>query len=510
MPSRWSNAAGNVRVFPGRREQPRSARELGELVREAERAGQRIRMTGSGHSFSDVAVTSDILLGPKCLDETLPIDAAQIRSDRPPKPGRRLIRVQSGTTIRQLNDRTWRSGLALENLGGYDGQTIVGAATTGTHGSGLDYGPIASQVVSLQVVSVGGEMLQIEPTLGVTDPATFRSVLPEDESVSVRLIQDDALFHAASVSMGCLGIVYAVVLEVQRRFWIRERRTLTTWNALTLPGGFIHELLRTGSAPTRPGEPKPDHYEVYLNPHPVRRQGTLEYSALLTERFKLAREPVTTTNDRRRGQWYTSLGTFFGVLADRLGSIPDYLNRNPEKGPELIETALRGLRDDRYVNRSYRVYNLGGANEGAAIGIEMAFDLAQTRDAVAHLCAMAAEQRWQGRTHGIPVALRFVAPSPAYLAMQHGRPTMMMEICMLSGLNYAEDILTEYQHMFMSRMNARPHWGLDLGVIRDTNAIAALYPDWPKWRRAYETLNPNGTFDGDFTDRIGLSTGPRT
>lgn len=503
-PRTWKNAGGNMQVTPQERAFPSSARALIELVQGAEARGARVRMTGSGHSFSDVAVTDEVLLGPSCLDDVLPIDGAQLRTDVPAKAGRALVRVQSGTTIRQLNQRLWASGRSLQNLGGYDGQTIVGAAITGTHGSGLDHGPIVSQVVSLQVVTTGGELLQVEPTSGVTDPARFVDHLPEDPSVRIRLVQDDDVFNAVSVSLGCMGIVYAVVLEVETRFWLRERRTLTTLEALSAPGGFLHELLRTGRAPARKGEPAPDHYEIYFSPYASRKSGRLEHSAILTERLKLRAEPSRDTNARRRGRGVDA-GSILALVADRLGVVESQLNRDSEVGVKLIETSLKTLRDDRFIDRGYRVYHLGAANYARALGIEMAFDLGQTLDATHELLATAARERWLDRTHAIPVTLRFVKQTPALLAMQHGRPTMMMEIGMFSAVSYAQSMLVEYEHAFMSRFSARPHWGLDLDVIRDTHAIAALYPEWAKWRRVYQTLNPHGTFDGAFTDRIGLS-----
>ncbi len=460
-------------------------------------------MTGSGHSFSDVAITDDILLGPDHLRESLPLDARSLRTDVPKKPGRHLVRVQCGATIRQLNSRTWKAGLALQNLGGYDGQTIVGAAITGTHGSGLAYGPIASQIVSLQMVGVGGSLTQLEPSRGITNPRTFVERLPEDTEVPVRLVQDDDAFDAATVSMGCLGVVYAVTLEVEKRFWIRERRTLTTWSALTVPGGFVHELVATGRPPARKGEGPPDHYEVYLSPY-SKKPG--EQTALLTERWRLDREPRRNAEDRQRGRAYTSIATALGLLADRVGVAADLFDRKPEEGPKFVETALRGLRDESYVDRGYEVFNLGAANAARVIGVELAFDLSQTIDAVATFFGIAGRERHLGRTHSIPISLRFVGPSTAFLAMQYGRPTMMMEIGMLSGVNWAEAMLSEYSHAFLSGFAARPHWGLDLGTIRDTSTLAALYPAWPKWRAAYHAMNPHGTFDGNFTDRIGLSS----
>src|SRR6185503_3327720 len=78
------------------------------------------------------------------------------------------VRVEAGITVKELNLHLERHHLALTNMGGYDAQTIVGAATTGTHGSGLAFGPIASQIRSLELVTTGGEVLKVEPDPGIT------------------------------------------------------------------------------------------------------------------------------------------------------------------------------------------------------------------------------------------------------------------------------------------------------------------------------------------------------
>ncbi|MFO0564743.1 MAG: FAD-binding protein [Polyangiaceae bacterium] len=497
----WTNVVGNQRVTPFARSFPENARQLSELVAEAESHGLRIRMTGSGHSFSDVALTSDVLLGPDRLRAPLPFDSTELRPNFPAEPGRAYYRTQSGTTIRQLNQRTWQRGLSLRNLGGYNAQTVAGAAMTGTHGSGLDYGPIASQIASVQVVGAGGRLVQVEPTNGITDPCKFKGHLLEDPSVPVTLVQDDDVFHAVAISMGCMGIAYSVVLEVQRRFWLRERRTRTTWEKLKAKDGFLARLLAEGTPPARPGEPRPDHYEIYVSPYAKDGQHT----ALLTERFKLDKKPSRNADARQRGRAFANIGAFLAALGDQLGLVTDYLNRHPEEGPKIIETALKELEDDVYINRGYEVYNLGVANKARAIGVEPAFDITQTVAATEELFAIAERERSAGRTHTIPVSLRFVKASPIFLAPQSGRPTMMMEINMLAGVEYSESILTNYEHAFISRFSARPHWGLDLDVIHDPATIAALYPAWPKWLHVYEQLNPRGTFDADFTDRVGIS-----
>src|SRR5690606_1584337 len=147
---------------------PHSASEIGGIVRLAEEQGRRVRMTGSGHSFSDVALTDDYLLQPDRLNRPLELDRARLAPEH--THDKQLVRVQSGMTIAALNAHLalQTPRLTLQNMGGYDGQTIAGVAMTATHGSGIAYGPIASQIVSMQIITATGKLFQIEPTIGIS------------------------------------------------------------------------------------------------------------------------------------------------------------------------------------------------------------------------------------------------------------------------------------------------------------------------------------------------------
>src|SRR5262249_25904291 len=165
----WHNFSNTQQVAPEYMAEPKSVDDLVLALKLAAQNGRRIRMVGSGHSHSDVAIDDQVLLTSKGLTSPLTLARARLKDPNAPT----LVRVQSGITIRALNQYLDTQNLALENMGGYDAQTIVGAAMTGTHGSGLGYGPIASQIVSMQVVGEGGRVYQVEPTNGITDPNTF-------------------------------------------------------------------------------------------------------------------------------------------------------------------------------------------------------------------------------------------------------------------------------------------------------------------------------------------------
>ncbi len=504
----WNNAVGSLGIRPSLLMFPTSPAEIVAVVQQAETSGKRIRMTGSGHSFSDVALTDDYLLLPNRVDGLLAIDRAQL------KPGfaedAHLVRVESGITIRKLNAELDSRGLALENLGGYDGQTVAGVMMTATHGSGLRYGPIVSQVASLQIVCAGGEMLQIEPAQGMTDPAKFPGFLPEDPRIKVRLVQNDDWFDAVTVSMGCMGIVYAVVVRSVDKFWIREQRSLVGWSTLTKPDGPIERLIR--GKKLKDDERDPDHYEIYVNPYATRRlHPRLDHTCIVTERYRFSTPPPPTPENTVRGRGGTG-----NLLANpaTLHLAENVLRQilDDSRGDALYgfhDGLLDYLEDDDYTDVSYRVFNLGDANRFRAYGIEMAFGIEQTVAATERLFQLAAWHETKNRHHSVPVSLRFVAPARAHLAMQFGRPTCMMEIGALVAAHGAAELLRSYEETYLREFDARPHWGLDLNVLSKEASVARLYPAWPKWKSVYAELNKRGTFNGRTTDRLGISIAQR-
>jgi L-gulono-1,4-lactone dehydrogenase len=213
---KWRNHTGNQGIDPLRIVAPSSLEEVIQIVREAERAGCTVRALGSGHSWSDVALTRGFALLPTGLARALELERDLLRPDvahpqagdgspgdgqDPPGDGQELlVRVQGGMRIRELNAHLDSLGWALPNMGGYDGQTVAGVMATATHGSGIGFGPIADDTRSLDVVASGGELYRIEPADGITDPGAFAARHP-----GWSLLQDDNTFNAARVAWVALG-----------------------------------------------------------------------------------------------------------------------------------------------------------------------------------------------------------------------------------------------------------------------------------------------------------------
>src|SRR5205085_8556031 len=135
----WENHLGNQSVDPLRIYSPETIEQVAAIVRDAEAAGTTVRAVGSGHSWSDVALTTGFLLK---TDRLTRVPAPEPDFLRPGWAERRLVRTEAGIRIRELNTHLAGQGLALSNMGGYDHQTVAGVASTSTHGSGIGLGPL--------------------------------------------------------------------------------------------------------------------------------------------------------------------------------------------------------------------------------------------------------------------------------------------------------------------------------------------------------------------------------
>ena len=148
----WKNHLGNQAIQPLRLYAPESLDDVVALVREAERSRCTVRAVGSGHSWSDVALTPGFLVDTSGLSQILDLEPQLLRSG---VDAARLVRAEAGIRLRELNAHLDAHGLALSNMGGYDGQTVAGVISTSTHGSGIGFGPFAS-ITWLTVLALAG------------------------------------------------------------------------------------------------------------------------------------------------------------------------------------------------------------------------------------------------------------------------------------------------------------------------------------------------------------------
>jgi FAD-linked oxidoreductase len=292
-PASWQNWAGTYAVTPTRIVHPHSPDQVAAEIGRAASDGLSVKALGSGHSFTDIAVTRGVMIA---LDQLTGIIAADRTTG--------LVTVAAGTTLAELNPALWNLGLSLTNLGDIDSQTISGAIATGTHGTGRAFGGLATQLRGLELVTAAGEVVRCDPD------------------------HNAELFAAARISLGALGIVTAVTLQCEPAFALQ---------AMEAPADYDDLLEVLGSLEQK------DHFEFYWFPHTRR--------VLTKVNTRIPLDGDLQPLGRLRGWWDDEFlsNTVFGAV-NRLTT------RRPGSIRAANRLAARALTKREYSDRSYRVF----------------------------------------------------------------------------------------------------------------------------------------------------------
>ena len=183
--ARWKNWAGSVTVAPTAIASPRSVEELQLAVKRAA-PGQRIRMAGSGHSFTPIVPSNDILLLPHDFGDGVGIDSARM-----------IARVPAGMVLHDLNQHLASAGYALANMGDITAQTVAGSISTSTHGTGLQYTGLAGQVAGFGLVTANGDVVECNAR------------------------ENADIWRLGRVGLGALGILTHVDMQIVPAFRLR-------------------------------------------------------------------------------------------------------------------------------------------------------------------------------------------------------------------------------------------------------------------------------------------------
>jgi hypothetical protein len=326
-----------------------------------------------------------------------------------------------------------------------------------------------------------GNILRIENADGPSDPQKFSAKYGETRS----LIQEDSTFYALGVSLGSIALVYSVIIEVVPAFWLEEVRTTTTWEA-------EKEKLRAGEIL------KHIHYELLLNPYAIGGQHTCLVT-IRTPTPKPSGLPIDRTHRNFFEELLASLGPITGAILRLI------FNSKPLDTPKNIDTAIKNLANkDGYTNKSYKVFNIGKANDLPALSAEyaVATDDGTFIDAVDAVLNVAAAAAADGQIYQSgPIAVRFVKQTEFLLSPQYKRNTAMIEVIAAEGTTGAPEMLYRYEEA-VDDFTGRPHWGQLNHLAEDQ--VASMYPALAEWRQVRNRLDPEGRFDGPLTRRAGL------
>jgi len=426
MAGEWRTWAGDQAARPARAESPADAGEVAAAVKAAERDGLPVRMVGSGHSFTGAAVTDGVLLHPTRLTGVVAIVGDQVT-------------VRAGTRLRELSGTLAAHGLALENLGDVDVQTVAGAVSTGTHGTGAAYGGLATQVTGLELVLADGTV-STEPDL----------------------------VPAATVGLGAFGIVTALTLRCVPAFAVRAVESAER----------LDDLLERW--PTLPDEA--DHVEFYWWPHTRDAQLKANTRVPLDQLAPLPRWRALVDDE-------LVANALFGVEC-RVG------RRVPALVPPANRLATRLLGTRTYTDRSHRVF--AHPRRVRFHESEWAVPRPAVPAILAELDATIRRRNWRV---SFPVEVRVAAADDRWLSTAYGRNVAYVAAHRYVAEPH-EDYLAAFADVVnaVAGSEARPHWG-KLHSLTAAD-LAPRYPRHADAAALRRRLDPEGRFGNPYTRRV--------
>jgi L-gulonolactone oxidase len=428
-PTRFVNWAGNQRARPRRRHAPTSEDEIVSIVRGVRERGETLRVVGAGHSWSDAALSDDNLVTLDRYADVVAVDHDQ-----------RRVTVKAGMRLSALVVALDRVGLAMENLGSIAAQTVAGAIATGTHGTGLGHGILATQVVSLRLVDGTGEV----HTLCADD--------------------GDDLLDAARVSLGCLGVLTELTLRCRDAFDLEER-------AWSLP---FAEVARTLPELAREHE----HLKAWWLPH----TGRVQIFAF------------TPTAAPRAGAGRASRALDDAINKTVFPAILGVGRALPRTLPELNRLVGRTyFQDRRRVARSDLVFNV--AMPPRHLEMEYGIPVDALPEALTDFERLIARHRLHV---DMVQEVRFVAPDDCHLSPAHGRESCQLG-AYISNPRDRDAFFAGFEALALAA-DGRPHWGklFNVGALE----LAPRFLHWDRFQELRRRFDPDRVFASAFTRRV--------
>ncbi|KOU48495.1 D-arabinono-1,4-lactone oxidase [Streptomyces sp. WM6378] len=425
----WRNWAGNITARPAREVSPASAAELAEAVRRAAEDGLTVKAVGTGHSFTAAAATDGVLIRPDLLTGIREIDRAAM-----------TVTVEAGTPLKRLNAALAREGLSLTNMGDIMEQTVAGATSTGTHGTGRDSASIAAQIKGLELVTADGSLLACS----------------EKENPEV--------FAAARIGLGALGVVTAITFAVEPVFLLTAREEPMAFDKVTAE---FDELFAEN-----------EHFEFYWFPH----TGNCN-----TKRNNRSAGPAAPPG--KLSGWiedeFMSNG-LFQVVCSLGRAVPATI-------PSIAKVSSRALSARTYTDIPYKVFT----SPRRVRFVEMEYALPREAVVGALREVKALVERSPLRV-SFPVEVRTAPADDIALSTASGRETAYIAVHMYKGTPY-QAYFTAVERI-MTAHAGRPHWGKV--HTRDAAYFAEVYPRFAEFTALRDRLDPERRFANTYLRRV--------
>ena len=424
----WKNWAGNQKCDPAEVAHPSTDAELAAVVKAAASRGRTVKVVGSGHSFTACALTDGVQVVLDRYNTVTAIDTEKLQ-----------VTAQAGTTIADLNELLFQYGMAMPNLGDIAYQTISGAISTSTHGTGAKLTGIAGQVIGLDIVTGDGSIVSCSAT------------------------EEKDIFESARVGVGALGALSTVTLQCVPKFNL---------HAVEEPLR-VDDVLENIDAHVDNNE----HFEFFWVPHTgwalTKSNNRTDEPASGQSKVKFFKDKILMENIAFGA--ITKLGRLRPSAIPRLGRLI------PSSGRvEYVKPSHSVFASPRWVKFYEMEYAVPRANVVAAVN--------GVRSVI----------KDNDLKIGFPVEVRFTAPDDIPLSTASGRESAYVAVHVAKGMDY-EPYFCGVEDL-MNTLEGRPHWG-KLN-FQTADVLKTRYEKWDAFQAVRNKLDPNRVFQNAYTQRV--------
>ncbi|NEO49793.1 D-arabinono-1,4-lactone oxidase [Moorena bouillonii] len=437
--NKFINWSEQYQCIPTSVHYPASTEEARDIVCQVMQQGTKIRVFGSGHSPSDIAMSNQDLVCSDRLNQILNINYDS-----------QTVVTQAGVTLKDLNQSLAKYRLALPNLGSISAQTVGGAMATATHGTGLNYGVLSTIIQEITLVTGLGEVIKIS----------------KDENYQ--------LFNAAKCHLGSLGLVTELKLQVTKEFDLEVREQPETLETV------LDKL---------PERLQADHYRFWYLPHADR---VWEWSATRKPPGKTAPKQnffqrfQSWYREKLIGYYTFELLLYLATYNQRLIPLVNrwYVQQMFSKSKQSRGNSVSQFNFDCLFKQQVN---------------EWAIPIEHTAEAILQIRQMIKEKDYQ--VH-LPIEVRFVKGDDIWLSPCQGRDSCYIGVITYMPYGKYVDCQSYFDdyEKIMAKLDGRPHWAKRFGP--DADKLEKMYPHWNDFQKVRSQLDPDNIFGNSYSDRV--------
>ncbi|MGG1440891.1 D-arabinono-1,4-lactone oxidase [Brevibacillus laterosporus] len=424
----WKNWAGLVTSTPQQVVYPSSLEEVVQVVKEASQQGKTIRVVGSGHSFTALVETDQILLSLDDLQGVITIHDEE-----------QTATVWAGTKLKLLGESLYERGYSQENLGDINAQSIGGAISTGTHGTGIQFGSVSTQVVGLTVVTAQGDILECSETYH-----------PE-------------LFRALQVSLGLLGIIVKVRLRVLLAYNIHYKSKRMNLNDCL-------NNLTTFTDSHR-------HFEFYWFVHT---------NVVQAKFMQITQEPASKNSVWNQFKKIGIENGLFWFLSEGCRLFPHLC-------VPISKLSAKAVPDIEEVGASHKLFATPRWVRFSEMEYSVPAD--KMKEVMEEIRECLQEHRFA--VH-FPIECRYVKGDDIWLSPAYKRDSAYIAVHMYKGMPY-KAYFQAMERIFL-KYDGRPHWG-KLHELTSAD-LQERFPMWNQFKAIQKQMDPNGLFFNPYLSRL--------